>query len=273
MNEFVRILISGLAFILFLQGTADAQYHTHGFPGIEPVEKLNYDSLLTVAVSLDNSEEGTKLLNDCIEKYGGRSKLEDLRSFKLVYEMQALMAGPHKVEVNKLFQRDRKYTIIRKRIDGTEQRILNRDKAWFVGSDTMYVFEPVRYKSELFSYLTLAMPLAASTERFDDIRYGTRHADSLHYIYLDKKDTLMIILGIDPAEKVIKTSEGYIRKKDGGIVFINQFSDFREVDGYIFPYRLVNISMGLEVGKSTLVDIEINPEFDDNDFLPSEKTY
>jgi hypothetical protein len=132
----------------------------------------------------------------------------------------------------------------------------------------MIVLDHGRYKAELFSYLTLAMPLALKTERFDGIRYGRRTDDSLAYIYMDKQDTLMIVIGIDPRDSLIKSSEGIIRQEHSNFVFINYFADHRETDGFWFAHELTNISMGLEVAHSLLIDVVINPDVTETDFLP-----
>jgi hypothetical protein len=132
------------------------------------------------------------------------------------------------------------------------------------------VLDSGRYKAELFSYLTLAMPLAMRAERFDDIRYGTRDDDSLHYIYMKKRDSLTIVIGIDPIDHFIKSSEGVIQQEDASFVFINWLSDFQQTDGYWFPHALTNISMGLKVATSVLVNVEINPGLKDSEFAPGE---
>ncbi|MEE9553581.1 MAG: hypothetical protein V3W18_04715 [candidate division Zixibacteria bacterium] len=273
MTRMVKLTVwTTIFFTGLIVGNAFGQHDLHQLHDFKGVEKLNYDSLYSTAIDLEKSEAGAKLLADCIEKYGGEKKIGELQSFRLSYEMKARILGPEPVEITKIFQRNRKYKVSREKTDGSEQRILNGDRAWFAGRDSTYELSGSRYKSELFSYLTLAMPLAARTERFDGIRFGTRDSDSLEYIYMDKKDSLMIVIGIDPVDKLIKSSEGYIRQNKGGIVFINYFSDFRKIDGYIFPHHLTNISMGLEVGKSQLTGVEINVNFDDNEFSPGKQT-
>ena len=239
------------------------------FHGAQPIPKLNYDSLMMAATPLDQSADGQALLDHCIETYGGMEKLQQLKGFRLVYRMKAFLKRDS-LGIVKSFQRDRQYRIDRQTSVKDEVRILNHEKAWYQSRDTVLALDGGRYNAELFSYMTLAMPLAAKTERFDDIRYGQRPDDSLAYIYMEKNDTLMIVLGIDPRDHRIKSSEGLIRQGEASFVFINRFSDFRERNGYWFAHQMTNISMGLEVARSVLTRVEINPQFKESDFQPQD---
>jgi hypothetical protein len=168
------------------------------------------------------------------------------------------------IHVTKSFQVDRKHKMMRR----DRERILNGTFAWSQSPDTLIRLDGGRYRAELFSYLTLAMPLALESESFTGMRFGHREADSLAYIYLDKPDTLMMVIGIDPRDHLIKSSEGIIRHGGRGFVFINRLSDYREHQGYWFPHHLVNISMGLEVARSRLTNVEVNVPFDHLEFVP-----
>lgn len=246
-------------------------HHTKG------ITKLNYDSLFANAVPLDESSEGRELIDKCLDAYGGLEKLESLKNFHLKYRMMAYLSRDT-VDVEKSIENGVKYKIVRRQDGRYEERILNGRQAWFQSLDTLMVIDSGRYKAELFSYLTLSLPLALKNERFNEIKYGTRSDDSLSYIYMVKKDTLMIIAGIDPKDGYIKSSEGVIWQGQGSYIFVNYFSNFKEYDGYIFPEYLNNVSMGLEVARSRLVEVKVNIEFGEDEFKPSkqlqrEKTY
>jgi len=78
-----------------------------------------------------------------------------------------------------------------------------------------------------------------------------------------------MVLGIEPQTHRIRRSTGVIRQGEHRIVFINDFDDFRMVDGFLIPHHLVNTSMGLKVADSRLVKVEINPDLEDKDFRPA----
>ena len=235
--------------------------------GLEGIPKLNYDSLYREAVPVSESNAGQALMDNCLESYGGVEHLKKLERLRITYDLETVMAS-QKQEVIKYYSRDRKLKVERHGKELIEIRVLDGATGWLQARDTVIELYSGRFKAELFTFLTLSMPVAMKTEPFDDIRYGTRADDSLGYLYMKKADTLMLVLGIDPADNMIKTSEGVIYQEDNIFVFINTFSDFRKTDGYIFPYALTNISLGLEVGRSKVTRIEINPQFADNLFDP-----
>ncbi len=195
-----------LFFILALNTLAigDALCFDNFHSGHHSYPKLNYDSLFAEAVSVDQSAEAKELIEQCIARYGGAEKLGKLKSFHLELSMLMLMSRDS-ITVEKFFVRDRMYKIVRHRSDGIEERILNQNQAWYSGKDTLYALSSGRYNAELFSYLTLSMPLGIITESFDDSRFGHRTDDSLAYLYLKKPDSLMIVLGIDPSDYTIRS--------------------------------------------------------------------
>lgn len=250
--------------VFWMAGTA------HGFDrmhGAQPVQTVNYDSLFAAAAPLATSLEGRTALDQCLERYGGVEKLKQLDTFRLTYRMKAFL-NKDSLDIVKSFANHRKYKISRRGPATNEVRILNHPNAWYQNRDTLIALDGGRYRAELFSYLTLAMPLASQTERFDDMRYGNRDGDSLSYIYMKKQDTLMIVIGIDPRDHLIKSSEGVIFQGEQHFVFINWFSGHREYDGYVFPLYLTNVSMGLEVAQSVVTKVEVNIGYDEKEFNP-----
>lgn len=257
------ILISLLTGFVFVCTVSAFENFHHGIKA----EKLNYDSLYNVAVPLDQSPEGIKLLKNCIGHYGGREKLENINSLKLEYHMKPRF-GNDSLLIFKYWMPDRKYKITRTNKNTAESRILKGISAWFQNTDTTIELDSGRYKAELFSFLTLGMPLAAENERFDGTRYGVRDNDSLAYLYFMKKDSLLMVIGIAPNTMEIVTSEGIIYQEDKNFSFKNIFGNFKSVDGYLLPHSLINISMGMEVANSVLVNATINKEISGEEFKP-----
>ena len=259
----VTLVLAGLAGALLLPYFAQAQQGGQSFHSSHSGPKIDFEALNDSAVPLADSQSGQQLLADCLEAYGGVDKLTELNGFRLHYSMTPMMSK-ESVPVVKTLERGRRYRLV----NGEQERILNGQKCWYTKGDQVADMDGGRYRSELFSYLTLAMPLVAETERFDDIRFGKRDDDPLSYLYFDKADSLLVILGIDPESHLIKSSTGVIRQDDKHFVFINEFDDYRQVEGFWFPHKLVNISMGLRVGDSVLDKVEVNPTLGEKTFLP-----
>ena len=254
----VSIFSVAAAGLVFGQAQQDNFHHTAKTP------KVDYDGLFAAAEPLDESASGREVLAACLAAYSEDEKLSNLQGFRLEY---GSVEDPEDrtTWVAKSLERGRRYRVTA----GGKDRILNGRKCWYQDPGQLMDMDGGRYRAELFSYLTLAMPLAAETENFTGIRYGKRADDPLDYLYFDKADSLMIILGLDAADHRIRTSTGIIRQDPGQYVFINEFSDYRLVEGFWFPHHLVNISMGLKVADSVLRKVLVNPGFTPDEFLPA----
>ncbi len=257
-------LVSSLILLILLTSSAIAEQKFHGHMADA---KLNYDSLWNAAVPLEESKMGKVMIDHCVMTYGGKEHLEKLKSARFTWTMKSMMS-PEDIAITKTVRFDRHYKIEREVMDGLETRIIADDEGWFQTPDTTIELYGGRYKSELFSYYVLSLPLAAVSGEFPEIRYGQRKDEPYHYIYMMKPDSLMLVIGIDPADYLIYTAEGVIYEDSSSFVFINNFGHHKQYGTYIFPGSLTNISMGLIVGRSTLNNVEMNIDLKDSEFTP-----
>jgi hypothetical protein len=263
-----QLLFTILIFTFAVFGAnAGQDFHHHGE---SKLPKINYDSLFEAAAPLEQSADGQALLDKCIQAYGGRDHLEKLTSLRTVWQMKALMARDS-IRVERTFGEDRQYRISKTVDDWTEERVMNGQKAWYQTNDTLVELPSDRYKSELFSNLVMRLPMSIESEIYSERRFGRRTDDSLEYLYLTKNDSLVVIVGIDPNNGMIKSAEGIIKNDDRDVVFINYFADHQTHQGYIFPSSLTNIAMGLTVGESVLSKVEVNPKLGDTVFEPRQR--
>jgi hypothetical protein len=240
--------------------------HGHWLDSNIVIAKMNYDSLWNNAIAIENSTDGQRLIENCIQSYGGREHLGKINTLKLEY-LSNLSLSKKIQMVTKYFQIGQKHKIVITE-DGIPVmvRIINNNAGWITTPEGTKTIEDVHYKRDLIAYLSLTMPLGMETESFSGKRYGKRDNDSLEYIYLKNDDMFIMILGIDPNDFMIKNIEGVVIQEDSRLVYIERYSDFRDTDGFILPYRKKYISMGLEVSNSILNSFEVNPSFNDNIF-------
>jgi hypothetical protein len=260
----ILTLLVGLLGIFALPYLAYAQeeevmkfHHTSSGPTVDDQTRLEE------AVPLADSAEGLDLLQACLEAYGGREKLESLKSFKLSYPGEK-KDGSEDFGVEKFFSRGRLY----KTVAGDKERILNGSDCWVQNSQQTWDMAGFRYRAELYSYLVLSMPLAAETEHFDEVKFSRGEESGTDIFYFVKSDSLMIAMGVDSEDHLIKSTTGVLTEGEKTVVFINKFDDFRQVDGFLFPHRVTNYSLGLKMGDLVLGGVEINPEFPESVFLP-----
>jgi hypothetical protein len=255
-----------VAIIVAVSGSALA-YDPVSFHNSVPEPKKNYDSLFAEAIPVEQSSEGKALIAGCLEAYGGIDKLTQIKSLRTSWEMEPFMGGDT-VDVIKLMAEGRKYRVSIIKPAGRTYRILNGSQSWSQTPDTTIVGGSQRYKSELFSYLTMGMPQNIKLETFAETRYGTRDGDSLGYIYLLKPDSMIYVVAIDPKSHLMVSVEGAILTGGNSYHFANLLSDHRLEDGYLIHHELINVSMGLKVGRSFLKEVTFNPTLVDEDFRP-----
>ena len=164
----MRSLFLLLAFLLLIPIPDEPSYGSDRlFHGGMSRTVLNLDSLYAAAKPLAESPDGLALIEACMARYGGRQRLGELEGLRLHYRMQSLMS-PESLDVVKSIRRGRRYRITRTGGCRFETRILNRARSWYQNPDTVIALTGgSRHLAELFSYLTLTMPLGIETEGFD----------------------------------------------------------------------------------------------------------
>lgn len=262
-----RIGVLAITCTLAAGTIASAQFHGHP-EGNADYPKLNYDSLYAAATPLADSPEGQAALANTIAAYGGADHLAALKGYRATWALTSAIYKEAST-LTKSVASDRRHRIHLQRSDHYQTRILNGRQAWFQNPDTVIALDSMRYKAEIFSYLVLSLPGDIETEPFSGRRFGTRTDDPLQYLYLDKTDSLLLVVGVDPSDYTIRVVEGVVRQGKQHMIFVNKFSDYKKVDGYLFAHHLENISMGLKVGEAALEDLEVNPDFPPSEFRPT----
>ncbi len=249
--------------LILLAGAASARAGGSHFHSTTPGHKVDYRGFFDAAVDLSDSPTGQAVLAECLAAYGGVEKLRTLQGFRIRYDESSLVGG-ETTELVKSFQRGRRY----RTVQGTDSRLINGLTCWYEHGDQTAELDGTHYRAELFSYLTLAMPLAAETEHFDQIRYGRREGDPLEYLYFDKADSVLVVLGISAEDHLIVSSTGVLPQGEKEFVFSNEFSGHTEYEGFVFPGVVNFYSLGMRVGQAEVREVEINPAFGADEFQP-----
>lgn len=234
-------------------------------------EKLNYDSLYRAAAPLNESPVGRQLVQECLAAYGGQAHLEKLQTLILHYRMVHSLSGDT-ADLWKYFAPGPKLKKTRHLSGHSKELILNDVHAWRVMADKAVELGEISYFGQLYSYEVLRMPLPLAESAPENLRYGTRESDSLGYIYWKARDSLLVVIGISPVTGLVMLCEGIITTDGGTAVYANRFAHHREVEAYVFPGLIVDVSLGLELGASHLESVEINPPLSDKLFHPDPTT-
>lgn len=227
--------------------------------------KVDYQGYFDAATPLADSPEGQAAFAACLESYGGRETLDGITGMRLTYRIPGLREDDSS-RVVKSFARGRRYKVV----SDAQARMIDSRQCFVSNGVSAEEMDGFRYRAELFSYLVLTMPLAAEKENFDAVRFGAGESPELDYLFFTKSDSLMLILGLDRDERLIRTASGILPEEDTDIVYVNEFEDFRPVGEIVLPHKVGHISMGMRLGHLVLDKVDVNPEFKESEFSGKE---
>ena len=150
----------------------------------------------------------------------------------------------------------------------SETRILDGGRGWRNGG----VASGPMYQAMLLQAARLGLPailleFQASLQDLGEIeRAGVR----LRAVGLEFHQGLTVTAEIEPETGRILRSAGTISGADGrpALSFATEYSDFREIDGVLVPFREVNYAQGRRTGETQLDSVEFLQEIPAGSFRP-----
>ena len=209
------------------------------------------------------------LIERSIEAYGGEAALAGagrmLQEGTVTSTMRSGAAG----KIVRLFERP-----IRLRVEieypgsESEVRILDGGRGWRNGS----VASGPMYQAMLLQAARLGLPaiLLDFQASLQDLGEIERAGVGLRAVGLEFHQGLMVTAEIDPDSGRILRSAGTISGADGrpALSFATEYSDFRDVDGVLIPFREVNYAQGRRTGETQLDSVELLQEIPTGSFHP-----
>jgi len=99
----------------------------------------------------------------------------------------------------------------------------------------------------------LELPMLLVTKRAALKDLGTK--DGVRAVEIPLSETLTLTVNIDPKTSHILRSTG----KASGLEFVVDYSDFRRVDGLLFPFAEAGMAMGMPTANTKFDSVVINP--------------
>jgi len=151
-----------------------------------------------------------------------------------------------------------------------EVRVLSGKNGWRQG-------RPVSgppFEAMVLQAARLALPrnLLAAAGNIEDLGTVQRERKVLRALSFPLGGGMSMRVEIDPATgRILRSagrSESGMGSMPGGIEFVTEYEDFREIDGVLFPFRERNIAMGYHTGDTVLTRIEIQSAAPEGSFRP-----
>lgn len=208
------------------------------------------------------------LLTTIFTNYGGKAKIADIRTITAkgqIFDLRKGKEGPYRCYLSK----DRKMrteALVTPSSTG-EVRVLNNDKGWKNSSQNMnpVVGDDIKsmqaqYEALWFPATFLANKLSLTYESPDIVR---NHPVETYTLKLP--DTLPLTVQLDAISMLIHQVEWH-GQNDSHLTI--EFSDFRFVEGVLFPFKLVTYAAEIKVSEIIIATITINEPLATSTFKP-----
>jgi hypothetical protein len=210
------------------------------------MRKLTLLAALLLAASA-SAQSLDDVVSNVMKEYGGKAAWQKVTSLRETGTVVPVMrkgdgkltrtwSGPGKLTVEIAYPTE------------TEVRIVDGDHGTRNGKDvTGGNLDAMRLQAA-----RLELPLLLVTNRTTLKDLGTK--DGIRAIEIPLSETLTLTLNIDPKTSHILRSTG----KASGLEFVVDYSDFRRVNGLLFPFAEAGIAMGMPTANTKFDAIAIN---------------
>jgi hypothetical protein len=209
-------------------------------------------------------------IKEVIAAYGGETHLSLITSVYATGSIEAFMRGDRGIST-RYFKRPRKLRAELVYQKSSETRILNGFRGWRGnGGEPLREVHGPSYLAMAYQFKYLDLPFGFLDKGYKITYLGreTLHALPVEVLQLvDNEGTIMRVY-IDAGTHLIVRVVGSFGIGPGGAELAAEFSDFRDVDGVKFPFRVTNYSGANKIAETMATEIRINKEMPESLFQP-----
>lgn len=224
--------------------------------------------LMASSTCLAAQDDGA-ITEKIIEAYGGRERLAKVSAVSAEGRIKALMRGDEGV-YRRSMQRDGKLYVDIQYRRSKETRILNGARGFRGAGGTLEEVSGPRLQAMIYQYNELNLPfglldnaLTLAELRADEVngkkvrvfRCSDRSGNTIE-VYVDAKDF-----------RIVKTRGTFFMGAQSTSLDA-EFSDFRDVGGIQFPFRIDNYAGGSKISETVMSQYLINPTLNNALFNP-----
>ena len=120
-----------------------------------------------------------------------------------------------------------------------------------------------------FKHLNILHDLVEGTYQIQSMGKASVGRSGVEVFHLNDKDGAIIDIYVDEHDFHILKVTGYFKERGKQIDLSAEFSDFKKVDGSVFPFRITNYAGGLKIAQTVIDDYFLNPDIPDFLFEPA----
>jgi hypothetical protein len=231
---------------------------------------INSEGLFADEVTTE-TQRIASIIENVINAYGGKDIIESTQSMHLKGKIEAFMLHDHGT-YELYFKRGKRLRVETKYAHSSEVRILNGERG-YRGTDVLPIEEVfgARYFAMVyqFRHLDILHDLAKGTYQIQTMGKSSIGGSDVEVFHLNDKDGAIMDIYIDGHNFHILKVTGYFRERGKEIDLSSEFSDFRKVNGSVFPFRITNYAGGLKIAQTVIDNYVLNPDIADFLFEPA----
>lgn len=207
------------------------------------------------------------LVDRVLAAYGGKAALAGVKAYRMEGTISSVMQGTG--PMTRAFARPDRLRIELNYPGRREARLLDGSRGWRTGADGK--LGPV--DGFLLSSMALQAARANLPWLLDERRASLKllapsDGGKLQGLEVPLGEGLVITAHVETATGRIARSVATLDVPGMSTGFVADYSDFRTVDGVLFPFREANFASGQATGQTTITEVVVNPPLTDKDFRP-----
>ena len=211
------------------------------------------------------------VIDSVLSAYGGWTKLSAITGYRA---QGTVLTGHQESEkpTHRLFLRPSRFKVVIEHPGRNEVRLLDGAKGWRTGSGAALVLaDGVMLDSMVLQAARANLPWILA-ERRADVKVGDPMVliggRSLTSLVLPLSEGLTVTAFVDPITHLIDRVITQLDRPAMTTGFEARFSDFRDVEGVLFPFREENYASGAHTASTHILKLTLNPKTTEADFRP-----
>ena len=223
----------------------------------------------SIGQAANQSENVKVLINRIAAAYGGKETIETVRSVIARGKIEAVVFDDKGTYV-RYFKQGRKLRVNITYTRSKEERILDGNKGYESTDAGFSEVSGARYLAMLYQYKQLDLPCGLLKGEYQLTYEGKADVNGVNTEVIGLRDAEgpPIRIYVDMKRFFIIKVSGLFSMGANTMELSAEFSDFRQVQGTMQPYRITNYAGGQKIAEITLHDYELNTNINESLFRP-----
>lgn len=207
------------------------------------------------------------IVDHVLAAYGGKAALGRVKAYRMEGTVASRMSGSG--ALGRTFARPDRLKITLDYPNHPETRILDGGRGWRSdGKGSMSVVDGFLLSSMVLQAARADLPWLLDERRASAKLLAPMDGGKLQGLEIPLGGGLTLTVYADAATGRIVRSSGVLVAPGMKTNFATDYSDFRTVDGILFPFREANFASNQSTGDTVITRIVLNPALTDKDFRP-----